>query len=462
MQRRIVTWLVLVGVAMAALFIAQKSSQAASYLFITYGGPTPTTTPTVTPTPTPTITPTPTATPTPPPPTAEPIYYLTGIGQSSGYYLPNDPTYGQVGLAARIGWAWLQPLKTGAFNWTILDGMQAAAHTANAKWSLSISAGGYSPMWMFPSTGTYLCTQTAIPPGISSEDPPQPPGVAPVGAFQSFQFQWQPTYVYPAGSTICAPVPWDTAYQTAFQNMINTVAAHDGNGYGYGIANDPLLDHVVLTGVNYITQENSLPSCSTFSSTCGVASLGISDVQQWENIITAIPATCTGNSLALCPGFDNATATDYTTRIQAAYTTIAGFWATAFPTKKLAPMYIDGAGFPFITSYPSQTGLKMLNNINTIYGSRAILMNNSASGSSPYIANKLHCFTNGVTGCQPPPTGFVQQSGNIAFQSGPSQIAGAYPGCSTLANLTSLLTAAFNANSEYLELYDNDVHCLDP
>jgi len=389
--------------------------------------------------------------------TTEPGYYLAGIGQAAPYVLPNSATYGQVGLAARIGWRWIQPLKSGAYTWTLIDGYQTAAHQANnnagAPWSLSVTAGAYTPLWMFYPTGQGSNPCTASTSGVSpTEDGPQNPGTAPIGALQAFQFNWQSGFVYQNGTTQCLPLPWDNAYQTAWQTLINAIAAHVGP-YGQ-IATDPLLDHVVLTGVNSTTQENSLPSCSTAGATCGIG--GVSDVQEWENIIAAIPDTCTGNSLALCPGFDSSTATDYTSRIQAAYTTIAGYWATAFPTKKYATDYVDGAAFPF-NSYPSVTGLKFLNHTNSLYPTTSYLQNNAASGSSPYIANKITCYTVGVTGCQPPPTGFVQTSGTISAQEG-AAVAGA--GCATLSKFTAMMSAAKTDQSKFMEIYPADVACM--
>jgi len=410
----------------------------------------------------PTATATPTSTPTPG--SVETAYYLSGIGQTSypSYALKISGTYGQVNLAARLGWRWLQPTKDGVYNWSALDTMQKLAHDAGAKWSLSITPGAYTPLWMFYPTGhgSYPCT--ASPTGIPgpTEDGPQPPGSAPVGALKAFQFNWQSGFVYTNGSTQCLPPPWDTAYQTAFQSMINAVSTHDGNGYGYGIKDDPSLDHIVITGVNGTTQETFLPACTTQSSTCGINSgTGPADVTQWETDVVADGGTCTGNSLSLCPGWDNSTPSDYTTRIQTAWNTMAGYWTTAFPTKKIAFMFTDSPSFPF-NSYPSVTLQKMIQHMIANNPSNSYVMNNSVSGTSPYLANKLTCYTIGNTGCLPPPAGFTQPSHAIAGQEGQAITSGSPSSCSNTAAFANMMTAALSDESAFMEIYDQDVKCL--
>lgn len=440
MRVRIAT--ALIAVLLIGVFVARSLAQVSLGIYAA-AAPTATATPTSTPTPGTVVQP----------------YYLAGIGQTSGYRLPISGTYGQVGLAGRVGWRWLQPKNTGAFDWTVIDDFQTAAHNANALWSISVSAGAYTPLWLFQDTTTNPTEGCAATP-VTGEDGPRA-----AGTLQAFQIAWNVSYVYTPGSVQCIPIPWDTAYQTAFQTMINALAAHVGP-FGK-IATDSLLDHVVFTGVNSYTQENWLPFCTSYnhsgstSSYCGATVNGsnVSDVQQWINDIAAIPATCTGNSLALCSGFDDATAIDYATRIQSAYTTIAGYWATAFPTKKYASMYVDSASTPF-NSYPSVTGLKFLNHTASLYPSTSYLMSNAVTGSSPYIPNKITCYTVGHTGCQPPPTGFTQPSATIAGQEGTAITSGSPPSCSNTTAFANMMSAALTDQAKFMEIYDQDIKCL--
>lgn len=145
--------------------------------------------------------------------------------------------------------------------------------------------------------------------------------------------------------------------------------------------------------------------------------------------------------------------------IQQQWTTFMGYWATAFPTKKLALMFTDSASFPFNT-YPSATLQKMIQNMIALYPSASIVMNNAAKGASPYIVNKLTCYTTGVTGCLPPPTGFTQPKHAIAAQEGTQITTGSPPSCGNTTAFNSMQTTSLNAQVGFMEDYDQDIKCL--
>jgi hypothetical protein len=65
----------------------------------------------------------------------ETVYYLGGLAQTSFPTLPNNPTYGQINLACRTGWRFIQPSPcSGATcTWDSIDQCEARLRTARAR-----------------------------------------------------------------------------------------------------------------------------------------------------------------------------------------------------------------------------------------------------------------------------------------------------------------------------------------
>jgi len=232
-------------------------------------------------------------------------------------------------------------------------------------------------------------------------------------------------------STQCIPIPWDTNYQSALNTFISAVHSHIlalPGGVGQ-------LDHVVVTGINYNTQENSQPHCNT--SGCGYLGGSNTDIINWEAIVHGRDPACTGTPPpAVCT-------TDYNNAVNTAYNTIIGYWGTDFPTTHLASMFIDTAVFPFNST--SAIGLTLLNDVVSYSSTRSIVMDNGAQLTMPQLDPSILCYQGIGSGCS--------ITSNIAFQEvGP--LGGSPSLCSSLA---SMLSTAAGDGSLYMEVYPFDI-----
>jgi hypothetical protein len=239
------------------------------------------------------------------------------------------------------------------------------------------------------------------------------------------------------GSTQCLPVPWDSNFQTDLKTFIQAVYNHIHNNYP-----SDLPDHVVVTGINYTTQENLQPNCTT--SGCGYG--GNSDVSNWMTLMVG-EGKCT--TYSTCQSA-------YNGLLEGAYTNIIGYWGGNFPSSVgLASMFVNSgvASFPFNNT--TALGLDLLNKVVSYSSSRSIVMNNAAQNGTNGLVNLIRCYAgtqDPTFTCQSP-----QPTSAIAFQ----ELAGLYAlppvGCS---NFYALLSAASAANSAFMETYANDIsHC---
>jgi hypothetical protein len=94
-----------------------------------------------------------------PPGAAEKIFYLASLGATIfPTALPSPSPYGQINLACRTGWRYVEPMPTSSQtpDWTTIDQCQSAAHAIGAKWSLSISIGANAPLWLHERSSILL------------------------------------------------------------------------------------------------------------------------------------------------------------------------------------------------------------------------------------------------------------------------------------------------------------------
>lgn len=342
---------------------------------------TPTSTATVTITATPTVVPTPMPSPIS---GKEFIYYLGSLGQTTGFKTTTK-AYGSIGIAGRIGWRYIQPKDSAHFDWTTIDAVQSAAQKANVHWSLSIKAGADVPLWLYNNT----CNAA---PQIGETGPG-------TGTLQAFPFLWNQNYEYRNNSVQCVAIPWDPAFQAAWGSFVKAVAAR--------YSADPLLDHVVVAGMNYITQENSQPHSPA-------------DLTAWTNILSS----------------QKHTTADYQSLVQNAYTNMTNLWASDFPHQGLATMFIDGPGFPFVRN--TSLELSLLNQVVNFDHTRSIVMSNAAQVNS----------------------GTVSLDNNILAFSGKSAFAFQELNAQGCANVIPLINSVKSKHGSFLEIYSSDVNCL--
>ena len=341
----------------------------------------------------------PSATPAPGPQQTN-LYYLSSFAQTANFSPLVTTSHGALNVACRTGWRIIQPT-SGTPVWTSIDACQAAAYSVGMKWSLSIKIGADTPLWMFNNT----CTAT-----------PQSGESAPgSGTMNAETFTWNQNFEYTNGSTQCLPVPWEAGFLSSLNAFIQLVAAHAGpNGT---IGTDPKLDHVVVTGLNSITQENLQPYQA-------------SDLTQWEHWLSVDGMQCSGLPSA-CP--------QYNAAIVGAYNTIIADWGTAFTNSVgLASMYVDQPSFPFNTTNNfAQSLMQQLIAYNQV---RSLPMNNAAqvSNNQPYFPAPI----------------LTLQSANqrVAFQELSPQ------GCPQ--NPLTLINGATSASVYALEIYPADLSCL--
>ncbi len=186
------------------------------------------------------------------------------------------------GISIRDAWGTLEPSED-TYDFSNIDSLVAAASAAGKQVSISIMAGYTTPAWVYAD-----------------------------GA-QPFSFIW----AKPWGATLCSvqntPVPYDPVFLAKFGTFIAALGQH------YGA--NPTVSMFKLNGINYQSEETSLPNSSGGIDNGCVTN---NDVANWQAI-----------------GYTRA-------QMEAAWDTIAQDWGSAF-TIPLAGMFNP-------TGFPSQSG----------------------------------------------------------------------------------------------------------
>jgi hypothetical protein len=142
----------------------------------------------------------------------------------------------------------------GVPDWSTIDSCEAAAtnpsNHSTAKWSLSIKIGADTPLWLYASSNPMVANSCTASPQSGETGPGS-------STLKALQVNWQQSYEYTVGSTQCIPIPWDTDFQTKLNGFIRAASSHMHAMYP-----SHLPDHVVVTGINYFTQENVQPYCT--------------------------------------------------------------------------------------------------------------------------------------------------------------------------------------------------------
>ena len=186
------------------------------------------------------------------------------------------------GISIRDAWGTLEPSED-TYDFSNIDSLVAAASAAGKQVSISIMAGFTTPAWVYAD-----------------------------GA-QPFSFIW----TRPWGATLCSvqniPVPYDPVFLAKFSTFIAALGQHYGS--------NPTVSIFKLNGINYVSEETSLPN-STGGTDNGCVTNN--DVANWQAI-----------------GYTRA-------QMEGAWNTIAQDWGSAF-TIPLAGMFNP-------TGFPSQSG----------------------------------------------------------------------------------------------------------
>ena len=238
------------------------------------------------------------------------LYSLAGLNQRCGFV--TSPTVPN--LAYRVSWDALENSE-GNFNWSLIDAARAAVVASGGKLSISVTPGVHTPDWVYAA------------------------GAA------SFSFVWDQPYGPPRGSIEQMPIPWDTTYLAKWQAFITALAAK--------YAADPLIDHVVATGVNSKTQETFLPSNNK------PRPINNGDAWTWDDQA------------------DWAAAGYTSILMDTTYKSILAMWAAAFPNTKFANMFVRW-GFPL--NPPDLTAL-LISDAVAAYPSQFIAMNNGLNAT---------------------------------------------------------------------------------
>ncbi|HLW70389.1 MAG TPA: hypothetical protein VKS22_07185 [Candidatus Binataceae bacterium] len=238
------------------------------------------------------------------------LYSLTGLNQRSAFVTaPKIPN-----IAYRASWDALEQSE-GDYHWALIDSARAAAAQAGGKLSLSVTPGIHTPSWVYGA-----------------------------GAV-AFSFVWDQPYGPPAGSVEQMPLPWDTTYLAKWQAFIGALGAK--------YADDPLIDHVVATGINSKTQETFLPSNPQPHPINGGQAYSYNDKANW-----------------LAAGYTPSL-------MEATYKTVLATWAGAFPKTNFAGMFVRW-GFPL---NPPDLSLSLIADAAAAYPSQFIAMNNGLSAN---------------------------------------------------------------------------------
>ncbi len=189
------------------------------------------------------------------------------------------------GVVLRLGWKAIEP-HDGVFSWEQLDSqiVQAAAH--GKKVSIGVFAGYGAPSWLY------------------------------VEGSQRFTFVWDQQWGPPPCSIQTIPVPWDPIFQARWTAFIRA--------FGQRYDSNPTVTQVKLTGINYETEEHSLPH-SVKASINGGKCKSYNDVANWQSI-----------------GYTRV-------KVMDAWGQIANAYHDFFPHKPFAAQLVPG-GFPPIDS----------------------------------------------------------------------------------------------------------------
>lgn len=175
--------------------------------------------------------------------TIDGVYALNAVenGSIDSRVLANPDVYG---IVLRFGWTAVEP-RDGVFDWSQLDSQLAQAAAHGKKVSIGIFAGYGAPSWLY--------TEHA----------------------QQFKFVWDEQWGPPPCSVQTIPVPWDPIFQARWSAFVRAL------GQRYDL--NPTVTHVKLTGINYETEENSLPH-SVKASINGGQCKSYNDVANWQSI----------------------------------------------------------------------------------------------------------------------------------------------------------------------------------
>jgi Beta-galactosidase len=185
------------------------------------------------------------------------------------------------GIVLGFDWSTIEP-REGTFEWSQLDAQIAQAAAHGKKVSIGILPGYSAPAWLYVTGG------------------------------QRFKFVWDQQWGPPQCSVQTIPVPWDQIFLTRWIGLIRAF----GQRYGQ----NPTVARVRLTGINYETEEHSLPHSVKASIHAGRCT-SYNDVADWRAI-------------------------GYTpTRVLDAWGQIADAYHAFFPHTPLAAQLVPG-GFP--------------------------------------------------------------------------------------------------------------------
>ena len=159
------------------------------------------------------------------------------------------------------------------------------------------------------------------------------------------------------------PIPWDPTYQHNLQDMINSLSAYLKSAGLYDT-----VSQVKLTGITEDTEETRMPAETPKACTESDVTPSI------QTSLTNAPALWAQN------GYTQA-------RVEGAWETMAGYWASAFPDKTLGNPTIQSNGFPNIVNGVVQSGNATTTQDLVTYGahqwgSRYLTMENALSDTS--------------------------------------------------------------------------------
>jgi hypothetical protein len=290
------------------------------------------------------------------------LYSLTGLNQRGTFVTsPKAPN-----IAYRASWDALERVE-GQYDWSLIDAARTAVQQTGGKLSLSVTPGIHTPDWVYTAGAT------------------------------GFSFVWDQPYGPPLGSVEKLPIPWNQVYQAKWQAFVGALAAK--------YADDPLIDHVVATGVNSKTQETFLPSSNQPRPIHNGEAWSWNDQANW-----------------LAAGYTPAL-------VETTYKSVLATWAAAFPNKKFAGMFVRW-GFPLD---PPDLSVTLINDAVAAYPSQFIAMSN---GLNP-------------TWMWPEIAGLAGKCA-IAFQTGRA----------LGSNVDAALNSAQAAGAAFVEVYPTDVPLL--
>ena len=146
-----------------------------------------------------------------------------------------------------IAWSSVEPSE-GVFDWSEVDALIAKLASFHKKVSLDIWAGRYSPDWLYAEGAAVFNTVVEIPRANDFCQPMQ------------------------------LPVPWDPIYMAEMKKLIAAFGEHYDN--------NPNVALVKMTGIEYRTDELTLPSGSgnIATSASGLTCQYPNDIANWISI----------------------------------------------------------------------------------------------------------------------------------------------------------------------------------